>query len=236
MNNNLLTQRPGGSAPINNASDPAFQLTAKAMLESARMSMDEYACEIFDLWFNGKAPAEVIFDNPKWARYMGSERNLTRQIDRQLAAHAELLRPQVNLSPGRLQAPVRLNFHAEVGSSHGEYRSGYDVLHGSNKSAGDFVITGRYTAIRSGAAGGPYIVKYEGLAFEFNDIVDINKKYKADVQFGQMAANMAKALGGLPPKDYILRIRWRTSQSASYEFGPEIKGAAPAFLRQWNNR
>ena len=167
---------------------------------------------------------------------MSSEKNLTRQIDRALAAHAELLRPQVNATAGKLQGPLKLNFHAEVGSSFGEYRTGYDVLHGSDKSAGDFVITGKFTATRSGDAGGPYTVTYEELAFAFNDIVDINKKYKADVQFGQLAANMARALGGLPPKDYILRIIWRVEKPCSYEFAAEVNGAAPAFLKQWQNR
>jgi hypothetical protein len=230
----IAPPRPSGRH--NDASDPAFKLTAKAMLETARRSMDEYAREIFDLWFSGKAPAQVVFDNPKWAKYMSSEKNLTRQIDRALAAHAELLRPQVNASQGKLQGPLKLNFHAEVGSNFGEYRTGYDVLHGSNKSAGDFVITGKFTAARAGDAGEPYTVTYEELAFVFNDIVDINKKYKADVQFGQMAANMAKALGGLPPKDYILRIMWRVEKPCSYEFDAEVKGAAPAFLKQWKNR
>src|SRR5688500_13942529 len=63
-----------------------------------------------------------------------------------------------NASQGKLESPLKLNFHAEVGSNFGEYRTGYDVLHGSNKSAGDVVITGKFTASRKGGYGGPDVV------------------------------------------------------------------------------
>ena len=140
----------------------------------------------------------------------------------------------MNASQDRLQGPFKLNFHAEVGSKYGEYRTGYDVLHGSNKSAGDLVVTGKFTSVRDGGPGDPYTVTYEQLVFVFNDIVDMDK-YKADVQFGVLAANMAKSLGGLPPKDYILRIMWRGDKPWIYEFGHEVRGAPSAFLKQWNN-
>jgi hypothetical protein len=146
------------------------------MLSGARAMMDEYAREIFDLWFSGKAPAEVTFDNAKWASYMRAEKRLQQQINCQISAYADLIRDGVNSSPGRLRQTFSHTFHAEVGSAQGEYRTSYDVLHGSNLSAGDFVIAGRVTAIRSGPPESAYTVTYDDLEFVFNGIVDINKK------------------------------------------------------------
>jgi hypothetical protein len=40
--------------------DPLLRVSGQGMLAAARAYMDEYALEIFDLWFSGKAPSEVI--------------------------------------------------------------------------------------------------------------------------------------------------------------------------------
>ena len=196
-------QKKGGG------NDAYLAAGAKAMVETARFMMDEYAREIFDLWFGGTAPAEVIFDTPRWALYMSEDSGLRKQIREELTAHAERLRPQVDGTPMHtIHGSLNLTFHAEVGSRSGGYRTGYDVLHGSNKAAGDFSAGGSYTATRPGPPGTGYTAVYEHLAFTFNDIVDINKKWSSDVTLGKTATNMAKALGTPPPKDYILRIRW----------------------------
>src|ERR1039458_589140 len=54
--------------------DPLLRLPGLATLAAARAAelqlMDEYGREIFDLWFSGKAPAEVVLDSRKWAAYM----------------------------------------------------------------------------------------------------------------------------------------------------------------------
>jgi len=183
---------------------------AKVMLESARVAMDEHAREIFDLWFGGTAPKEVVFDNPKWASYMAAEPNLKRQIRERLAEHAEQLRNQVDQSDFGLHGSLSLTFHGEAGSKQGGFRSGYDVLHGTNKSVGDLGVTGFYTTFRPGPPGTAYLVTYDSMTYVFNDIVDINKRWSADVTLGRTAQNMARALGAPPPKDYTLRIKWRS--------------------------
>ena len=214
--------------------DWRFEVTAKAMLLGAHALIDEYAKEIFDLWFSGRAPAEVTFDNEKWGSYMRAEKKLQQQITVQLTGYAELIRDKVNSSLGRFQSAFSHSFHAEVGSEQGEYRTGYDVLHGTNRSAGDFVITGRLTAIRSGPPGSAYTVTYDDLLFVFNDIVDINKKWKSDVIFGRLTSNMARCLGTGPPKDYVLRIKWRAENPMKIEVGAE--GQVPGWLKQFPNK
>ena len=70
--------------------------------------MDEYALEIFNLWFNGKAPNEVIFDNPKWSAYMQADEGLGQQIDRYLIQFATKYRDDFfEVCPGRILALVR---------------------------------------------------------------------------------------------------------------------------------
>ena len=206
------------------------------MLESARALMDDYAKEIFDLWFSGKAPAEVTLDNEKWANYMRAEKRVAEQIRNALSAHAELMRDEVNSSPGRLQNTFSWPFHGEVAGPSGGYRTGYELLHGSNRSVGDVGITGQYTAVRSGAPGSAYTVRYEGLAFVWNDIIDINKTYKMDIQLGRAAGNMALCLHAGPPKDYILHIKWRAEYTMEVHVGPEVKGQAPSWLKTFPNR
>ena len=194
---------------------------AKAMVETARFMMDEYAREIFDLWFGGTTPAEVIFDTPRWALYMSEDSGLRKQIREELTAHAERLRPQVDGTPMHtIHGSLNLTFHAEVGSKSGGYRTGYDVLHGSNKSVGDCRIGGTYTATRPGPPGTGYTVVFEGLTVVFNDIVDINKKWTSDLTLGRVAFNMARALGSPPPRDYTVRLRWWPGEQIRVEVRP----------------
>lgn len=54
----------------------AEQVAANAILVSARAIMDEYARELFDLWYGGTAAAVVVLDNPKWAAYMKADKGL----------------------------------------------------------------------------------------------------------------------------------------------------------------
>lgn len=209
--------------------------TAKAMLASIRAYLDEYALEIFDLWFEGKANGEVVFDNPKWANYMRANDQLARHVNAQLNAYAEIIRSEVEAGNGRLPKPFSLTSHAEVGSDSGGYRTGYNVLHGSNKSAGDFRITGNLIAHRPGPANSAYTVVYRNLVFVFNDIVDANKKYASDATGFRLANNLARVLKVGPPRDYTLRIRWspetdKTCQVSSYS---ESQGAT--FLKAFPN-
>ncbi|AKJ26735.1 hypothetical protein AAW51_0044 [Caldimonas brevitalea] len=191
------------------------------MLHSgAQLAMDPYAQEIFDLWFSGKAPSEVVFDNEKWARYMQADAGLQQQIAERLAEHAasNSVRMPMHQNGGRHEAEFQLTWHAEVGGETGGYRSGYAVLHGTDRTVGDFGASGRFSAVRRSSGEG-YTVTYTDLRFVFNDRVNMNKKYASDVQFGVLAGNMARCLGGDPPRDYILRVVWREPGPRKFDVG-----------------
>ncbi len=222
--------------PAPTSGQAADVATAKAMLASIRTYLDEYALEIFDLWFQGKVNGEVTFDNTKWANYMRANDQLARHIDAQLNAYAEIIRSEVDAGSGRLPRPFSLTTHAEVGSDSGGYSKGYNVLHGSNKAVGDFLITGNLVALRSGPAGSAYVVTYNDLVFVFNDIVDANKKYASDATGLRLAGNLARVLKVGPPKDYTLRIRWSPVAPKVCQVGAYSQSQGATFLKAFPNR
>jgi hypothetical protein len=195
--------------------DPVLKYSGKAMLAAARAYMDEYALEIFDLWFSGTAPPEVVFDNPKWAAYMAADEGLAAQIDGQLTKFAREFRdkffqsPGANGAMGAVNQPYKLTFHAEVGSATGGYRTGYSQLHGTDRTVGDFQIEGVFAMMPSGGPAPDLEFRFINNQMTFNDRVNPNYKYKADAVFANVARNLAAANGGPPPKDFTLRIRWR---------------------------
>jgi len=193
--------------------------------------MDEYAREIFDLWFGGNAPREVVFDSPKWANYMRASTKLSQQIDYQLKLYAELCRDQVDASPGTLNKTFTIPFHGELGSDTGGFLTGYNILHGSNKCVGDSTISGQLTAVRLGQPGSAFNVTYNRLNFVFNDIVDANMKWRADILAARVARNMARSLDGPPPRDYTLRIKWSAIGVVIVQVPAFVKGKGLNFLK-----
>lgn len=222
--------------------DPLARISAQGMLAAARAYMDEYALEIFDLWFSGKAPAEVVFDNPKWAAYMQADAGLSSQIDRHLTRFALKYRDDFFLrSPGA--NPVASNqlyqtfFHAEVGSTYGGFKTGYAQLHGSNKDVGDFQMQGMFSMAPAPGSASELDFTFTNNLQTFNDRVDPNFKYKTDATFANLAKNLAAATGGAPPKDYILRIRWREPGPWTYGIpAAPSKTGAPDWLPQFPSR
>src|SRR6476646_10635904 len=85
--------------------------TAQAMLATVRFKMkDDFARELFDLWFNGSTSGVATLANDKWAQYMRAEKRLQSQITEQLRAHAEgQLRFRLNNGPSRIQGPLTLS-------------------------------------------------------------------------------------------------------------------------------
>jgi hypothetical protein len=207
-------------------------ITADAMLRGVKLAMDARAWDLFERWFHGKAPAEVVLADDTWAAYMRADQKLAAQIRRQLEVHADSLRDEAK-SATVARKPFKLQFQAETGSAQGGYVTGYEVLHGTNRSAGGFQVEGFYT-IRPGA--GLYSVVYESLAYTFNDIVDANKRWSADVVFARTAANMAKSLRVGPPKDYTVRIRWMEQKAITIPVAALTPGAGPAWLKTFPNR
>src|SRR5262245_8878081 len=113
--------------------DPLLRGSAPVVLGAARACMDEYALEIFDLWFSGEAPCQVVFDSPKWAAYMQADKGLTRQVDEHMADFALKFRDKhfckkdVRISQGPIlqNRPYRTHLDAVVGSRDGGLCTGY---------------------------------------------------------------------------------------------------------------
>jgi hypothetical protein len=222
-------------APRFDPKAPLNLFTANAMLQSVRVAMDDRAWELFELWFRGKAPPEVTFATPAWAEYMRADQRLASQIRMRLEMHAEGLRDKAAAAGSNLlRAPFALRFHAETGSKQGGYVTGYEVLHGTNASAGDFEVEG-FCTIRPGKDGA-YTVNYDTVAYTFNDIVDANKRWSADVIFARTAANMAAALRTGPPRDYRVKIRWTHPGVVTIPVAANVPGKATPWLRTFENR
>jgi hypothetical protein len=185
---------------------------------AAGSTMDEYALELFKLWFNGRAPSVVVLDNPKWAAYMRADRGLREQVDHHLTALAGKIRDDFFLcsaaaKPVVSNHPYRTSFHAIVGGKSGGYRTGYLVLHGSNKKVGDFQMQGVYSMAPTGDSQLKFTFINNELTF--NDRVDPNFNWKSDRMFGYIARHIGAAASA-PPKDYTVRIRWRDPGPLTY--------------------
>lgn len=217
---------------------PLEQATASMMLASVKAAMDAKAWELFNLWFEGKAPPLVVIDTPAWADYMRADKRLAALIRNKLQNHAIGMRAEMDgpLPAGQLRRPLQLKFHGEVGSTAGGFVTGYEVLHGTNAAAGDFEITGRCLSERQGPAGSAYVMRYEGLRFAFNDIVDANKRWTADAALARTAANMAKVLKVGPPKDYQVRIQWSDPKPVEIRVDAVVAGQSPGWLKSFPNR
>ena len=217
---------------------PLELATANMMLASIKSAMDPQAWELFSLWFEGKAPPVLVIDSPAWADYMRADTRLAALIRSRLTNHAIGMRAEMDgpLPAGQLRRPLQLRFHAEVGSTAGGFVTGYEVLHGTNAEAGDFEITGRCISERRGPAGSAYTMRYEGLRFAFNDVVDANKRWSADAALARTAANMAKVLKVGPPRDYRVRIQWSDPRAVEIKVDAVVAGQAPGWLKAFPNQ
>jgi hypothetical protein len=186
-------------------------LAAKTFIDGARLCMDDFARQIFDLWFSGAAPDVVTFDDDRWAAYMRQEPRVIPQVTVQLEGYARGLAAAVRAGAfagtvGRFQL---VPFHVEIGSDSGGYFKGYNVLHGTDRRAGDFRVSGTFRPGPVFGAQLAYTIFFEDLAFEFCDRVDANLHWNSDRIAGRLVKEVASVLGGPPPKDFELHIKWR---------------------------
>lgn len=224
--------------PTKPFSSPAEQLAARGILAAAHGLMDAQARELFDLWFSGTAPPVVEMRTPAWATYMKADKGLEQQIDRHLLRYAAFVRDQnraaiAALRPGGppfFQA-YSTSFHAEVGSASGGYNTGYTVLHGSNRAAGDFQMSGSLALLVPSGKTGELVARYSNNVLTFNDIVDPNYRYASDASFANLARNLSIALEKPKPRDFIVRIIW--SEPGPWDYVVETSAT---WLKTFNNR
>jgi hypothetical protein len=191
---------------------------------------------LLDLWMSGKAADEVILDDEEWGNYMRAESGLQDQIHKKLERDAYAFRERINQNNGRLEGDYQSSFHGEVGTKSftgqpidGGYFTGYQILHGSKKTGTlkDVQIIGKFTAVRNGQApDSPLTVTYHDLRFVWDDIINVNVKYGADIVFGNYARNENRYTGNPQPKDYTVHIKWNAKEPIVVT----ITGYLPTFI------
>lgn len=232
--------RPKGSRRRGASRRPGAR-DAATRLAAARLGMDDYAREIFDLWFGGKAEPEVVFDDERWGAYMAAVEALREQILRRLAQHAQQLRMLMNTTDFA-RGSMNLVFHPDVGGQAAECTTGCDVL-GASTGYGDSRIAGSFVSAHALPDTGPfarfaappaasecgYAVTYSGLVITFCTRVDAETRWTAQGAPMVAAREIARALGA-EPRDFTLRVRWAYDAPVRIEVpAPPVFGAPRHF-------
>ena len=153
--------------------------------EPISISVDRYDDSSHDVL---RANEEIVLYN-KWQKYMEDNVMLTNEVQDFVIPLGE------NISVGETII-VNETIHAEV--ENGESATGYNFLHGTNSTVGDFSISGSITKDLEGN------VTYD-LIYTWNDIIDPNMIYTSDQQKSSAAHNIPFA----NPTDYEIHISWR---------------------------
>lgn len=196
-------------------------LANRMLLGIAQFFQDPQGWQLFAAWASGSVPkegdemGELIISDDDWTEYMRKAPGLSDQIKRGLASYAAKVRerlasPAIRPFGNTDQGNFEFAIHGEVAGDAGGYRTGYELLHGSNRTVGDLTLKGTYKAKRfETQSQNTYDVLFENLEYVWNDIIDHNARYAFDIIF-QDYFRMLSVLGwGVSdPQDYIVRIRW----------------------------
>jgi hypothetical protein len=162
--------------------------------------MDKQGETILGTWLYGGGGTYEVEDE-SWTEYMMAHVGLRNQILAKLAPAVRKIADRKKL--GRF--PISERFHVELLENSGF--SGYALLHGTNSTVGDFVLSGWAEVQEAGRpVEGDYDIEMD-LRFTWNDIVDPNRKYFMD----KARSLAAKIVTFGSPKDYRLSIHWGSS-------------------------
>ncbi|MFE3545614.1 hypothetical protein ACFXK0_21840 [Nocardia sp. NPDC059177] len=143
-----------------------------------------------------------INSDPEWSEYMMSNQLLRSQLEEPVttAAQAALQGYLANGNPSQAGTPQSL--HAEI--ENGEAIIGYQYLHGTDSTVGDFTFLPNSTVKPRG--DGTYEVTMHN-SYTWNDIIDPNPQYGSDQTKSAIAE--AITLGTADP--YNIHINWTGS-------------------------
>ena len=158
--------------------------------------VDLWGCEVFDdawnlifgHWMVGGGVELDLFYDEYFTSYMASNMLLRNQIEQWL----------MNFARGHESGRINLTRHAEIENG---YLTGYELLHGTNATVGDFQIVGNYTS----AINGKWKYYFFNVELTWNDIIDPNYSLFGD----NVLAFIFKRYPGANPADYVIRIRWK---------------------------
>lgn len=150
----------------------------------------------------------TLVNDPTWSAYMMNNDALRRgTVDD--GTYIEGMQPRTDriaqealrryLSGGPASSPFADQFHQAI--QNGEGIVGYQYLHGTDATTGDFRHSGT-TTVRA-QADGTYAITVEA-TYEWNDTIDPNPKYGSDISKNRIAEILT--LGAADP--YQIHIRW----------------------------
>ena len=153
---------------------------------------------------------DVELNDESWSDYMMASEMLQKQIKDEISAEIEKILSEHEKEIDD-NIPISVSFfktiHAEV--PNGEEMVGYNLLHGTNRDIGDFVISGTINANKENSS----IAVTCDLNYSWNDKIDFNKKYRTDKR-KNIYAEIA-TLGTAEP--YKIVIIWSHTSKLKYE-------------------
>lgn len=193
---------------------PSRDETRKVIEYDGSLSSDWAGISILDHWLGGSGE-EMDIDGESmfkghWKAYMtqfndhttGPRTNYINRIKPMLVNMAWAMAD----SPDGTKRPINLNFPAEL--RNGEGIIGYEYLHDTNQvdlTPGGFQMQGEATKVKGGRTD-CLQVDFD-VVYRWNDRMDPNLRFTSD----NIKARLARMFAN--PKDYNLRIRWRSSSS-----------------------
>jgi hypothetical protein len=191
--------------------------------------MDDEGEYILGTYLYGGGKPVTIFDVPMWTTYMKQNEGLRRQIFGRLILVVKdiLITVPRDIKAGKKKDryPISDTFHAECPENSGF--SGYALLHGTNKTVGDFRLTG-WADVQDAVdpADGAFDIDLDR-RFAFNDIVDPNENYRMDT----IRSVFATVLTAGRAKSYRISISWGSSCLAEIRPGkPTVFSGYPSDL------
>ncbi|MEA4854718.1 MAG: hypothetical protein VB082_10670 [Christensenella sp.] len=139
-------------------------------------------------WASGKGEDMVIDHDEDWSNYVKTDPVLATSTQAIVKEQCE------GMKPGETRE-IACNEH--VSFIPGNDLTGVNLLGGSNKDAGNYVIKGTVTMDEKGNI-------ITNLEYCFNDIVDPNANYSTDTQ----NSNLVDSIPGVDPKPYHISIVW----------------------------
>jgi len=140
-------------------------------------------CDLYNIPVYGKDSANIY-----WGPYMMKSPLLTSSVK-------SILSNEFNQISNGGSRSINITQHVDI--ENGEAIIGHQYLHGSNRSVGDFKITGSTNKDTSGKVTA-------NLHFEWNDVIDPNFQYDTDL----LKAQIAQQIPGSNIQNYIIKIAW----------------------------
>lgn len=150
-----------------------------------------------------------INNDPTWAKYMMDNPNLSRSLDSKVRNQAQDALGKY-LGGGGADNRYFNQFHEEI--QNGESMTGYQYLHGSEATVGDFQISGGTHV--AATSDGNYKVTVDG-HYKWNDVIDPNLKYSTD----QFKAKIAEIISLGQAEPYDMHIGWQAQ--SEFVFRPD---------------